>query len=71
MSTRWGSTFLIFQRLIDLKACVQDLGSQGSYLNESEWAEVSEMLQVLEIFMLLQFLFKSKNSLKENACLLR
>ena len=39
-----GGTFLIFQRLIDLKAFVQDLGSQESYLNESE------MLQVFEIF---------------------
>ena len=31
MPTRWGSTFLMLQRLADLKRFVQDLGSHESY----------------------------------------
>ena len=47
--TRWGSTFLTLQRLEDLKYFVQDLGSHESYLTESEWAEVTMMVKVLQI----------------------
>jgi len=49
MPTRWGSTFLMLQRLADLKCFVQDLGSQESYLTESEWVEVKMMVKVLQI----------------------
>ena len=36
MPTYWGSTFLMLQRIADLKCVVQDLGSHESYLTESE-----------------------------------
>ena len=49
MPTRWGSTFLMLQRLLDLKSFIQDLGSQDSYLTESEWSEVKMMVDVLQI----------------------
>ena len=49
MPTRWGSTFLMFQRLADLKCFVQDLDSHESYHIESEWAEVKMMVEVLQI----------------------
>ena len=49
MPTRWGSTFLILQRLADLKCFVQDLGSHESSLTESEWAEAKMMVEVLQI----------------------
>ena len=49
MPTRWGSTFLMFQRLADLKCFVQDLGSHESYLTKSEWTEVKMMAEVLQI----------------------
>ena len=32
MLTRWGSTFLMLQQLVDLKCYVQDLSSHESYL---------------------------------------
>ena len=49
MPTRWGSTFLMLQHLLDLKSFIQDLGSQDSYLTESEWSEVKMMVDVLQI----------------------
>ena len=49
MPTSGGSTVLMLQRLVDLKAFVQDLGSQKSYLNENEWEEGNELAQTLEI----------------------
>ena len=49
MPTRWGSTFLMLQRLADLKCFVQDLGSHESYLTESKWAKVKMMAEVLQI----------------------
>ena len=66
MPTRWGSTFLMLQRLADLKCFVQDLGSHESYLTESEWAEVKMMVEVLQILYLTQqqFIFKNKISLR-------
>ena len=36
MPTRRGSTFLMLQRLADLKCFVQGLGSHESYLTENE-----------------------------------
>ena len=49
MLTHLGSTFLMLQRLADLKSFVQDLGSHESYLTKSEWAEVKMMVEVLQI----------------------
>ena len=47
--TRWGATFLMLQRLADLKCFVQDFGSHESYLTKSEWTEVKMMVEVLRI----------------------
>ena len=49
MPTRRRSTFLMLQRLVDLKCFVQDLGSHESHLTESQWAEVKIMVEVLQI----------------------
>ena len=69
MPTRWGSTFLVLQRLADLKCFVQDLGSHESYLTESEWAEVKMMVEVLQIPHAAAIYFqKNKISLRENVC---
>ena len=68
MLTRWGSTFLMLQRLVDLKCFVQDLGSHESYLTESEWAEVKMMIEVLQISHAATIYFQKQDSLRENAC---
>ena len=39
----------MLQRLADLKCFFQDPGSHESYLNESEWAEVKMIVEVLKI----------------------
>ena len=49
MPTRWESTFLMLQRLANLKCFVQDLGSQESYFTEGKWAEIKMMIEVLQI----------------------
>lgn len=49
MPTRWGSTFLMLERLLHLKAVVQDLDSVDSYLSESEWGELENMVDILRI----------------------
>lgn len=48
MATRWGSTYLMLERLLELKCVVQDLGSQESHLSEKEWMEISEMVETLK-----------------------
>ena len=68
MPTHWWSTFLMLQRLADLKCFVQDLGSHKSYLTESEWAEVKMVVEVLQYLTQQQFIFKNKISLREKAC---
>ena len=49
MAIRWENTFLVPQRLADLKCFVQDLASNESYFTESEWVEVKMMVEVLQI----------------------
>ena len=68
MPTRWGSTFLMLQRLADLKCFVQDLGSHESYLTKSKWAEVKMIVEVLQIPHAATIFFKNKISLRKNAC---
>ena len=48
MATRWGSTYLMLERLLELKCVVQDLGSQESHLSEKEWMELKEMVEILK-----------------------
>ena len=69
MPTRWGSTFLMLQRLADLKCFVQDLGSHESYLTESEWTEVKMMVEVLQIPHAATIYFQ-KQDLTPGECLL-
>ena len=67
--TRWGSTFLMLQRLADLKCFVQNLGSHEAYLTESEWAEVKMMVEVLQILHAATIYFQ-KQDLTLGECLL-
>ena len=69
MPTRWRSTFLMLQRLADLKCFVQDLGSHQSYLTESEWAEVKMTVEVLQIPQAATIYFQ-KQDLTPGECLL-
>ena len=69
MPTRWGSTFLMLQRLADLKCFVQDVGLHESYLIESEWAEVKMMVDVLQIPHAATIYFQ-KQDLTPGKCLL-
>ena len=48
MTTRWESTYLRLERLLELKRVVQALGSQKSYLLKKEWVELSEMVEILK-----------------------
>ena len=67
--THWGSTFLVLQRLADLKCFVQDLGSHESYLAKSEWTEVKMMVEVLQISPAATIYFQ-KQDLTAGECLL-
>ena len=69
MPTRWGSTFLMLQRLADLKCFVQDLGSHESYLTKSKWAVVKMMVEVLQIPRAATIYFQ-KQDLTPGECLL-
>ena len=69
MPTRWGITLLMLQRLADLKSFIQDLGSQESYLSESEWAEINMMIEVLQIPHAATLYFQ-KQDLTAGECLL-
>ena len=69
MPTRWGSTFLMLQRLADLKCFVQDLVTQESYLTKSKWAEVTMMVEVLQIPHAATIYFQ-KQDVTQGECLL-
>lgn len=47
--TRWGSTFLMLKRLLELKVFIQDLGSREVHLTDQEWAKLEDMVHLLEI----------------------
>ena len=68
MPNRWESTFLMLQRLADLKCFVQDFGSHESYLIESEWAEVKMMVEVQQIPHAATIYFQKQDLTRENAC---
>ena len=69
MPTRWGNTFLMVQRLADLKCFVQNLGSHKSFLTKSEWAEFKIMIEVLQISHAAKIYFQ-KQDLTSEECLL-
>ena len=46
MATRWGGSYLLLVRLLELKCVVQNLGSQKSNLSEKEWVKSSEMVEI-------------------------
>ena len=59
----------MLQRLVNLKCFDQNLGSHESYFTESEWAEVTMMVEVLQIPHAATIYFQ-KQDLTPGECLL-
>ncbi|KAM4028644.1 uncharacterized protein ACNLHF_023936 [Anomaloglossus baeobatrachus] len=47
-ATRWGSTYLMIQRLVELKTFLVDMANPQLTLNESQWNQVTELEKLLE-----------------------
>ncbi|KAM4049182.1 LOW QUALITY PROTEIN: uncharacterized protein ACNLHF_006937, partial [Anomaloglossus baeobatrachus] len=47
-ATRWGSTYLMIQRLVELKTFLVDMANPQLTLNESQWTQVTELEKLLE-----------------------
>ncbi len=47
--TRWGSTYLMIRRLVELKDVVQDLGYKEVHLTEFEWSKVERLASLLQL----------------------
>ena len=47
-ATRWGSTYLMIQRLIELRDAIQDLAHPELTLTDSKWDEVKELFEMLK-----------------------
>ncbi|KAM3921449.1 uncharacterized protein RB166_010830 [Leptodactylus fuscus] len=47
-ATRWGSTYLMIQRLVELKPFLVDMANPQLTLNESQWNQVTELEKLLE-----------------------
>ena len=45
MAMRWESTYLMLERLLELKSVVQDLESQESCFSAKEWVQLSKMVK--------------------------
>ena len=51
MDTRWGSTFMMLDRLIELKAAVQEIGNCGNramVMTDSQWKEAEQLRDLLQ-----------------------
>lgn len=48
MPTRWGSTYLMIQRLVEIQDVVKDFPAREFQLTEYEWAEVTLLAEVLK-----------------------
>ncbi|KAM4037493.1 uncharacterized protein ACNLHF_016084 [Anomaloglossus baeobatrachus] len=47
-ATRWGSTYLMIQRLVELKTFLVDMANPQLTLNESQWNQVTALEKLLE-----------------------
>ncbi|KAM4018767.1 LOW QUALITY PROTEIN: uncharacterized protein ACNLHF_008010 [Anomaloglossus baeobatrachus] len=47
-ATRWGSTYLMIQRLVELKTFLVDMANPQLTPNESQWNQVTELEKLLE-----------------------
>jgi len=59
-ATRWGSTYLMLQRLLELKSCLIDMANPDVSLTDQQWK------QVQEIESLLQHLYAVTKNLQSN-----
>lgn len=46
--TRWGSTYLMIQRLVELKPFLVDMANSQLMLLESQWEQVKELEELLQ-----------------------
>lgn len=46
-TTRWGSTYLMIQRLVELRAVLEDIDNPSITLTEHQWSQAKEMSELL------------------------
>ena len=47
-ATQWGSTYLMIQRLVELKPFLVDMANPQLMLHESQWKQVKELEELLQ-----------------------
>ncbi|KAM9307836.1 uncharacterized protein PAF06_011978 [Gastrophryne carolinensis] len=47
-ATRWGSTYLMIQRLVELKSYLIDMANPQLTLTETQWRQIKELEELLE-----------------------
>ncbi|XP_039441388.1 uncharacterized protein LOC120422101 [Culex pipiens pallens] len=48
-ATRWGSTYMMIQRLIELRPILDDLDNESVMMNQSQWDKAENLVNILKL----------------------